>query len=140
MRLLEKKYRDAISEDPMGLSYKLKRSEKFALAVSCALIGLIGWLTLSPAPQGDLSLSDKAYHVLAFASVTFPVAFVQRWSKIWIVLIAIGYGAAIELVQPFFGRGQELGDALANSVGAVLGTIVGDVIARWHVWLLRKNV
>ncbi|RFP88254.1 VanZ family protein [Rhodobacteraceae bacterium 63075] len=89
---------------------------------------IIAWATLTPNPRApDLNspLSDKAYHVMAFAGLVFPTALLYARSLIWILPLAVVFGVAIELVQPFFGREAEAGDVLADLIGIGVGTVIG---------------
>lgn len=82
----------------------------------------IGYLSLSPlddlpkAPGGD-----KLHHFIAYASLTFPMMFAdaQQWRRI--MLPAIAYGGAIELIQPYVNRYGEWLDFAANSAGCLIG-------------------
>lgn len=89
--------------------------------------------TLMPNPPADPGLTgaDKMFHALSFFLLVAPVAFwlPGRWRMI--LIGAVLFGALIELVQPYFGRGAELLDLLADGLGAGLGIYVaGWVQAR----------
>lgn len=105
-------------------------------AVTIVLAAIIAVLTLAPMPSGGPSGSDKAYHVLAFASLAFPLPLVRpRWT-VWVILGVIAYGGAIEVIQPFFGRQAEWADLLADGIGAILGAIVARQL---RLWLRRSR-
>lgn len=93
---------------------------------------IIAWLTLTPVPPGPPGVPglDKIAHVVAFAALSVPLAWrvPQSW---WVVaLAATGYGALIELVQPFVGRTREFADLVADGVGAFLGAWIAARIAQ----------
>lgn len=73
------------------------------------------------------SLSDKLNHIIAFAGFTFFWLF--HSSRSWLILlIAVLYGIGIEFWQATlpesFHRGFEWYDALADSIGGVIGYII----------------
>ena len=93
-------------------------------AITLVLAAIIAVLTLAPMPAGGPAGSDKVYHVLAFASLAFPLSLVgPRWT-VWVILGVIAYGGVIEVIQPFFGRQAEWADLIAGGTGAILGAIV----------------
>ncbi|PWK22644.1 VanZ like protein [Arcicella aurantiaca] len=77
-----------------------------------------------PTPQ---NLSDKANHFIAFAGFTFFWLFSFN-KPLKIILIAIIYGIGIEFWQAIlpasFHRGFEWYDALADSIGGVIGYFI----------------
>ena len=104
-----------------------------ALLATTILAAVIAYLTLTP-PQPltfDGLLSDKAYHVIAFAALVFPGAFLYQRSLIWLIPAALVFGAAIELVQPLVGRSAEMADFVADVVGVACGLILGLIMRRW---------
>jgi hypothetical protein len=106
------------------------RSNRFqtaALAATAVIALAIAGLTLTPSispPSMGLALSDKAYHAIAFAALVMPVAAVFRRRLLWIAIVAFAYGAMIEVIQPFVGRGAEWSDLAANAVGILIGLAV----------------
>jgi VanZ family protein len=73
------------------------------------------------------SLSDKSNHLIAFAGFTFFWLF--QSSRPWLILIiAVLYGIGIEFWQAIlpesFHRGFEWYDALADSIGGVIGYFI----------------
>ena len=82
---------------------------------------LIG--TLSPRDiivTPDLG-SDKNYHFLAFALLVMPLTFQNLKNAYWLLLVAVVFGAIIELLQPHLGRHGELNDLYADAFGALIG-------------------
>jgi len=119
----------------------MKRAQIIRLSVGLSiLIGLaIAVATLMPphtlpkAPGGD-----KLHHFLAFAALVLPVASVRpRWC-LWAVPLAVAYGGAIELIQPFVGRRGEWEDVLANTAGALAGAALGALLHFWPLRPLRR--
>ena len=82
--------------------------------------------TLTPPAVGG----DKLHHMVAFAVLGLLVALAWRPR---LVVTAGGvtlYGAALELLQPLTGRHAELGDVVADAVGAVLGAGLAVLLIR----------
>lgn len=105
-----------------------------ALLATTVLAVVIAYLTLTPprheTPDGFLS--DKAYHVIAFAALVFPSALLYVRSLIWLIPAALFFGAAIEIIQPFVGRSAEIGDFVADFVGVLCGITLGFLIRKWR--------
>lgn len=97
-----------------------------ALLVTLILALVITFLTLSP-PKVELNVStpDKLNHFIAFAALVFPCAVLQTRALIWIVPAAVFLGGAIELVQPYVGRGGDIADFGANVLGVGIGVALG---------------
>lgn len=104
-------------------------SKRHALAIlaTAILAVVIAYLTLTPPRPATTAhfLPDKAYHLIAFAALIFPGAWLYRASLIWLIPVALGFGATIELVQPLVGRSAEVADFLADAVGVVIGAASG---------------
>ena len=104
-----------------------------ALLATALIAAAIAYLTLTPSRFEALDglLSDKAYHVIAFAALIFPGALLYLRSLIWLIPAALVFGATIELVQPYVGRSAETADFVADGVGVVCGLILGLILRRW---------
>ena len=68
-----------------------------------------------PAPHW----ADKIVHAAAFAALTLPLAMTRRVHALALITALGAFGAAIELLQPQFGRHAEWGDWIADVLGAV---------------------
>lgn len=102
--------------------------DRLALAVTVLYVILITWLLLAPVSSvPQVAGGDKLHHALAFAVLVLPATVARPRAALAIALAAIGYGGAMELLQPSFGRTAEWLDLLADAVGAVLGVLLG----RW---------
>ncbi len=95
-----------------------------ALALVIAILSL-----LPPDRLPEVGVSDKLEHLLAYVLLGLLATLRRRhWGHIALALLSIvAYGAAIEYLQPYFGRTMELGDVVADSIGALAGAL----IARW---------
>lgn len=100
------------------------------LAATLALAALIGFLTLTPIQNPGVPGSDKSHHLIGFAALALPLSFSRPRLAPWVVLAAIAYGGAIEIIQPYVGRSGEVLDLAADAIGAVLGGAAG-VGLRW---------
>jgi VanZ family protein len=102
------------------------------LAPSFALAVVIGALTLMPQPVAPMGPQwiDKLYHLLAFAALVFPTGFLRPKRLVAAGVLALFYGAAIELIQPAVGRSGELGDLLADGIGILVGIALGLAVRR----------
>ncbi|MEI7601558.1 MAG: VanZ family protein [Aestuariivirga sp.] len=100
------------------------------LAATLALAALIGFLTLTPIQNPGVPGTDKSHHLIGFAALALPLSFSRPRLAPWVVLAAIAYGGAIEIIQPYVGRSGEVLDLAADAMGAVLGGAAG-VGLRW---------
>jgi VanZ family protein len=101
------------------------------LARVATLLYTIAICVLSLMPGKDVplgSVSDKYRHALAYGlfAVLLGLSFLKGryWAAAWAFTIASLVGIGMEILQPYFGRSQDVGDALANSIGATLGCVV----------------
>ncbi len=112
---------------PAGIdAARAARAERLALALSGVIAVAIAVLTLMPAPSLPAAPGgDKLHHFVAFGALVLPVVAVRPRQALWAVPVAIGYGGAIELIQPHVGRHGEWADAVANALGACMGAALG---------------
>lgn len=105
------------------------RKQKTALFLTTILFLLIAFLTLAPvSPPKDYAVTDKTYHMIAFAGLALPVATLQpRWLLFMIPVFAI-FGGAIEVIQPYFGRSCDFADWVADIKGIMIGSVLGLVL------------
>ena len=77
--------------------------------------------------------SDKVAHLCEYAGFGWLLVQAQRAHRLpkakdlwWAWMVATGYGALMELLQVMIPwRSAEVGDALANAVGAAVGVWLG---------------
>ena len=106
------------------------RTQVLGFGLTLLISGVIAILTLAPVSSKGVPGSDKMHHFLAFAALAFPLPFVRAgifWPVVGAVVV---YGGIIELIQPAFGRNAELGDFLADSLGAFVGASLGVLSRR----------
>jgi VanZ family protein len=100
---------------------------RVALALTAVLAIAIAALTLFPVtiPEPMAETSDKIYHVIAFAALALPSAFLIPRAMIWLLPLFVLFGGAIEIIQPYVGRSGEAADFVADIIGIGLGVVFG---------------
>lgn len=100
---------------------------RLAGLLTLIVAGIIAAGTLiPPAPDAaPLPLTDKQLHALAFAALVLPLGWLRPRHALWLAPLALGYGGAIELLQPLVGRSAEWGDLLADAIGIGAGLLPG---------------
>ncbi len=100
---------------------------RWAVALTLLIALGIVWGTLkSSGPgEGSLPLNDKQIHALAFALLVLPLSFAAPRLIPKLIVSALVFGAAIELIQPSFGRSGEWADWIADAVGVAAGVLPG---------------
>ena len=118
-----------------------KISNSFVPTLIWALIIVVGSL-LSSSKVPSIAVSDKGIHFFFYAIFAFllyfpvyrtkRIAFSFLGSAVIIVLIGFTFGALIELVQDRYivGRFGEWLDLVANSLGLLVGALVGIIFKR----------
>ena len=92
---------------------------------------VIGLATLTPVEElPAVSGSDKFYHLISFAILTLPIAVIRPKAGWVMFILSVGYGGAIEVLQPLVDRNCELADFLADASGALLGMAVSKAFGR----------
>ncbi len=109
---------------------RLKIVADVMMAVIAVTIVFLTLFYASKTPSSPI-LHDKIYHAIAFFALVFPGAMVHRWTFLWLVPLAIGFGAAIEYIKPYFGRHREIADLYADIAGVLGGVIVGTLVRLW---------
>ncbi len=109
----------------------MRQATRWSILLTIALATLIAILTLMPPVETNMPAgSDKAYHLLAFLALAFPLAAVRpRWSGALFFLYC-AFGVVIEIIQPYVGRSRELADLFADMVGIALGIALGFLAQR----------
>ena len=122
---------------------KLLKQPRFRSAVWLGIFCLAFIVTHTPPPAHRAAppINDKFMHFIGFTVLTLLATW--RWAPtgktipIRMLLIWLGglliYGAFDELTQPIAGRDCELGDWVADGVGAALGLTLGAICQKWTV-------
>ena len=107
------------------------RERNIDIYLTVVIAFVIGLATLTPVEKLTVvSGSDKLYHLLSFAILTFTIAMVRPKAVRWILILSLTFGGAIELLQPFANRSCEFADFLADACGATLGIMGSRVLVR----------
>ena len=90
---------------------------------------MIAATTLTPgagkhAPQG----ADKLLHTAGFALLVMPMLMVRLKTGLVIAPLALLFGAAIELIQPYVNRFGDFSDFWADFVGVLIGVTLAILL------------
>ena len=96
-----------------------------AIFATGILAAAIAYLTLTPQNFDMGPGTDKLYHFIAFTALVFPCALLFARTLKWVLPAALLFGGAIELIQPYVGRGGELADFVADALGVFIGAALG---------------
>ena len=112
------------------------RTRNIDIYATVVITIVIGMATLTPVEElPAVSGSDSLYHLISFAILTLPIA-VIRPKAVWVIFVlSVGYGGAIEVLQPLVNRNCELADFLADVGGVALGMTLSKAFGR----LLQTN-
>ncbi len=111
---------------PAASSLRLARVLTLALALGILVTTL--WPSHEQPPP--FTLRDKVLHLLAFAALILPMSVADPRRALALAPVCIAFGAAIEVIQPAFGRGAEWLDLLADALGVGLGLMLGAFARR----------
>jgi len=89
------------------------------LIVTLILTIAMLWPLDRPPPMQEGS--DKLVHLIAFATLAFPLAHTGRIGLLPVFIGASAFGGIIELVQPSFNRSADVNDWVADVVGVIFG-------------------
>lgn len=100
---------------------------RLSLAMTAAIACIVLTLTLTPSTIQpiDAPFADKAYHLLAFASLTAPAFALSPRSSRPTMAFAIALGILIEIIQPHVGRDASFLDVVADIMGCIIGMAMG---------------
>ncbi len=102
----------------------------------CLLVTLIFVMYMSVKPQANMpqiNHVDKIYHILAYMTLGVLALFSAFSRRVyWPVLIVIGFGVGVEVLQGVaaIGRTSSFADVLANSIGAALALMVYVIVVK----------
>lgn len=106
----------------------------FWLVSTLTIAGAIAVATLKPTvalPYTQIG-ADKIAHMAAFMILVLPTAALWPRVSALVGVLAVTYGAAIEIIQPFTGRHAEVADLVADGIGVALGIIIGSAFRRYR--------
>ena len=81
---------------------------------------------------------DKLHHVIAFTCFVLPMILVSP--KYWRAMITYSliFGGIIELAQPYVNKTGDPMDLLANTLGAIIGIVIGCCVISFQSNKERK--
>lgn len=106
---------------PSGGNRSIRRFEIFAILASIAIVLLLSFS--NPLSNlGDYISIDKIKHTAAYAVLGFVVLYGRKTatSSFLAAIALLGFGIAVEFLQPFFGRNADELDFVANVVGMAI--------------------
>ena len=107
------------------------RTRNIDIYATIIIAVVIGMATLTPVEElPAVSGSDKLYHLISFAILTLPIAVIRPKALRVILILSVGYGGAIEVLQPLVDRNCELADFLADVGGVALGMAMSKAFVR----------
>lgn len=111
----------------------LRRLDADWLALGLAACILAGSLIPQEQASSIKLVSDRLQHLLAYGALAFLAGWNRATAKRAVValLAVVLFGAAIEFLQPLFGRDGEIGDFAFNCAGAVAGAGLA--------WFVRRS-
>jgi hypothetical protein len=125
----------AISE---GQARRPLRYRALWLGGGVTALGVILVMALLPMETiADITYFDKLLHLLAFVFLTIWFLGVVEWRRAgWVMLVMLGYGVLIELVQSRTAyRMAEPYDVLADGIGIVIGwALAAAGLRHWCVY------
>ena len=95
------------------------------------LTALFAIAVLSLGPLGHLGGSEGVeitLHILLYAIAVLPVSAAPIATYYWASLLALLLGLVLEFLQPAVGLDANLGNLIANSVGIMIGFLLGRAI------------
>lgn len=76
--------------------------------------------------------SDKTQHAINFGTLMLLAAFAFPAVRLGSLVVGLSaLGAAIELIQPYFGRTDDIRDWVADTVGIVIALLVVMAVRRF---------
>ena len=88
-------------------------------------------LSLMPLPSlPDVPGSDKTHHLIAYAALMLPAFFANHKTKGVLMALFALWSGVIELVQPYVNRYGEWLDFGANTLGLIIGAILGVILKK----------
>ena len=97
------------------------------------ILSIILFLSLYPLPMLPIMNvgNDKLYHFIAYLSLVLPIGYAQPKYKFLYLFTLILISGIIEVIQPYVNRYSEWLDFLANTLGILIGFLIGRIVAKF---------
>jgi VanZ family protein len=109
----------------------LRRIFWFGTIAYWAVLFVVTHLPPERVPHMPGTITDKEVHALAYFLLSFALGVTlivslpgRRWIPLFVVAVAMAYGAIDERTQLFVGRACELGDWIADVAGAGVAAVI----------------
>ena len=96
--------------------------------------------TLAPADRlPNVPGGDKLHHLAAYGVLMFLACLPERrlGALLTLLIVAIAFGGAVELIQPYIKRSGEWADFVANTAGACIGC-GSALLVRAALWRTQR--
>ena len=109
----------------------------------CLLVLLATVVCLVPGHDlpSNLEINDKVSHLVGHGTLALYFAGItprRSWWKIFVFLLLLGIGIEFAQYYMHVGRDADARDVVANSLGAVVGLVLGWLgLARWPELVMR---
>lgn len=100
---------------------------------AAAAVVMVALLTLMIGPFQGIEAAaliwDKAAHFIAFAIILWSLGVLfRRLPRLWVAVLTITLGAAVEIIQGMVGRDASWWDLLADALG------IATALCVWVTW------
>jgi VanZ family protein len=105
------------------------------------VLAVVIWGELtSHGPPIETHIWDKLLHFTAYFGLALIAALAVRANRklIWIVIALIILGEVLEILQGMLGRDADIKDEIANTLGAVVGALLGWALVTLHARLVGR--
>ncbi len=114
---------------------------KPGIVLAAVIAVLLGLAAILPAELVDAYVSDdgQVQHALGLTMIALLVIVSYPRAWVWVILLGTVISAAVELVQPIFGRGAQWSDLAADIAGLAIGVGAALSIRRLVRTYLRSR-
>ncbi|MEC7986820.1 MAG: VanZ family protein [Myxococcota bacterium] len=112
------------------LQIQYRYAKRYWAPVTIFLLISVTGISFYPPSEVSSLGNDKYNHILAYATISFPISLVrpQRWT--FLLVLCILWSGVIEFIQPYIQRSGEWLDILANVIGIWCGFLASLPIRR----------
>ena len=92
-------------------------------------MAVLSFMPVESLPESNVS--DKWQHAVAFLVLVLPLSICRPHLALKVAVVALVFGAMIEILQPYFNRFSEFLDFINDGVGVVAGVFFGRFMRRF---------